>query len=139
MKVGLSLSRCVRDIFDGKVNYNDVLVIIARTKFHPLNEGDWEEIWEGYTRKQSAFSYPEWIDYKDHEMEFKKIVQDLHVDGKLHQPRMTGGHPERRPEVWLETFLPPDELETNPAVKEAWEQFQIIAGLASVQIDKSYH
>lgn len=139
MKVGLSMSRCVRDIYEGKVDYNDVLVIVARTKFHPLNDGDWEDIWAGYTNRQSAFNNPEWADYRDNELEFKELVQRLHVDGKLHQPRMTGGVPVRRKEIWLETFLPPTELEKNPAVKEAWEQFQIVAGLSSVRIDKEYN
>ena len=138
MKVGLSFSRCLLDIFEGKVAYEDVLVIIARTKFHPLNEGDWAEIWEGYTRQQSAFSKEPWSPYRDREQEFKELTQQLFVDGKLHQPRLTGGYPVRRPEIWLETFLPPEELETNPAVKEAWEQFQIVAGLTSVQIDRNY-
>ena len=138
MKVGLSFSRCLLDIFEGKVAYEDVLVIIARTKFHPLNEGDWAEIWDGYTRQQSAFSKEPWRPYADREQEFKELTQRLFVDGKLHQPRMTGGYPARRPEIWLETFLPPEELETNPAVKEAWEQFQIVAGLTSVQIDRNY-
>jgi hypothetical protein len=139
MKVGLSFSRCLLDIFEGKVAYEDVLVIIARTKFHPLNDGDWEDIWAGYTNRQSAFNNPEWADYRDNELEFKELVQRLHVDGKLHQPRMTGGVPVRRKEIWLETFLPPTELEKNPAVKEAWEQFQIVAGLSSVRIDKEYN
>lgn len=138
MKVGLSFSRCLLDIFEGKVAYEDVLVIIARTKFHPLNEGDWAEIWEGYTRQQSAFSKEPWRPYADREQEFKELTQRLFVDGKIHQPRMTGGYPVRRSEIWLETFLPPEELETNPAVKEAWEQFQIVAGLTSVQIDRNY-
>lgn len=139
MKVGLSMSRCVRDIYEGKVDYNDVLVIVARTKFHPLNDGDWEDIWAGYTNRQSAFNNTEWADYRDNELEFKELVQRLHVDGKLHQPRMTGGVPVRRKEIWLETFLPPTELENNPAVKEAWEQFQVVAGLSSVRIDKEYN
>jgi hypothetical protein len=138
MKVGLSMSRCVRDIYEGKVDYDDVLVIVARTKFHPLNEGDWDAIWSGYTTR-SGMSYPEWEQYSDKEAEFKDIVQRLHVDGKLHQPRMTGGMPVRRKEIWLETFLPPAELEDNPAVKEAWEKFQIVAGLSSVAIDKNYN
>jgi len=139
MKVGLSFSRCLLDIFEGRVDYEDVLVIIARTKFHPLNEGDWAEIWDGYTNQGTAFSKTPWNKYADREAEFKELTQRLFVDGKLHQPRMTGGYPIRRPEIWLETFLPPEELETNPAVKEAWEQFQIIAGLTSVQIDRDYN
>lgn len=133
MKVGLSLSRCVRDIFEGKVDLDDVLVVIARTKFHPLNEGDWEDVWDTYTKGGR-----EWSHFKNHELEFKKIVQDLFVDGKLHQPRMTGGNPVRRSEYWLETFLPPEELEIRPAVKEAWQRFQIVAELTSVEIDKTY-
>ena len=31
MKIGLSYSRCIRDIVEGKVDINDVLVIISRT------------------------------------------------------------------------------------------------------------
>ena len=138
MKVGLSFSRCLLDIFEGKVAYEDVLVIIARTKFHPLNEGDWAEIWDGYTNQGTTFSQVPWRPYADRELDFKNLTQQLFVDGKLHQPRLTGGYPTRRPEIWLETFLPPEELEINPAVKEAWEQFQIVAGLTSVQIDRNY-
>jgi hypothetical protein len=35
MKIGLSYSRCVRDIVDGAVDINDVLVLITRTDFDP--------------------------------------------------------------------------------------------------------
>ena len=35
MKIGLSYSRCVRDIVDGVVDIDDVLIIIARTNFDP--------------------------------------------------------------------------------------------------------
>jgi len=35
------------------------------------------------------------------------------------------------PYYWLEASLPKEELESRPAVKEAWERFQIIAGLSS--------
>ena len=31
MKVGLSFSRCLRDIIEGKVEYDNVLVIVSRT------------------------------------------------------------------------------------------------------------
>ena len=48
MKVGLSYSRCVRDIIDGVVDYDDVLVIISRTNFDPHNDEEWQSIWEGY-------------------------------------------------------------------------------------------
>ena len=35
MKIGLSYSRCIRDIVDGTVDINDVLIVIARTDFDP--------------------------------------------------------------------------------------------------------
>jgi len=49
MKIGLSFSRCMRDIFTGKVNEQEVLVIIARTDFNPHNDNHWNNIWECYT------------------------------------------------------------------------------------------
>ena len=48
MKVGLSLSRCMRDIFNGTVDEEDVLVIVARTDFDPHNDNHWNNIWDGY-------------------------------------------------------------------------------------------
>ena len=33
MKIGLSYSRCILDIVEGRVDINDVLVVIARTNF----------------------------------------------------------------------------------------------------------
>lgn len=45
MKIGLSYSRCVRDIVDGVVDIDDVLIIISRTDFDPRNDVQWESIW----------------------------------------------------------------------------------------------
>jgi transposase len=44
----------------------------------------------------------------------------------------------RRSEFWLETCLPNSELERNPAAKIAWDNFQVVAGLADVKLDKTY-
>ena len=143
MKVGLSYSRCVRDIVDGKVDISDVLVIITRTDFDPRDDKQWTGIWLGYGGGQSGgslWSMPEWAGYgAEMEDRFRDVSIELWETGKLHQPRQFGANPARRSEIWLETFLPPEELESRPAVKEAWNQFQIIADLTSVQIDKDYH
>jgi hypothetical protein len=56
----------------------------------------------------------------------------------MHQPRKFGFNPPRRREFWLETVLPDSELALRPAVKEAWDQFQILAGLTNTKLDKSY-
>jgi hypothetical protein len=138
MKIGLSYSRCVRDIVDGKVDIEDVLVLITRTDFDPHNDEQWSSIWNGY-RERYGLSNPEWIAYEDSDEDrFRSISIELWESGKLHQPRKFGAHPGRRPEIWLETVLPSSELESNPAAKKAWDSFQVIAGLTAVKLDKEY-
>lgn len=140
MKIGLSYSRCVRDIVDGKVNIEDVLVIIARTDFDPHDDDQWSGIWRGY-HGASAFSNPEWANYPpEDEQKFRDVSIELWESGKFHEPRKFGAHPRRMPYYWLETILPDDELENNPAVKKAFESFQLLAGLASPKpFDKEFH
>ena len=140
MKIGLSYSRCVRDIVDGKVDIRDVLVIIARTDFDPRDEDQWKGIWTGYgggMHLPGAWSPPEWSGYMD-EARFREVSIELWESGKLHQPRQFGAYPRRRPEIWLEAVLPSSELEQNPAAQEAWRQFQTIAGLTNVTLDDQY-
>jgi len=145
MKIGLSYSRCVRDIVDGAVDINDVLVLITRTDFDPHNDDQWRGIWIGYgggtdNAYSSGFfshSNPEWAGYHD-EDRFRSVSIELYDSGKMHQPRKFGAHPARRPEIWLETVLPSSELESNPAAKSAWDQFQTVAGLTSVSLDREY-
>ena len=142
MKIGLSYSRCVRDIVDGKVDIDDVLVIIARTDFDPHDDGQWQGIWQGYgggNHVGSIWSKAEWSGYNaEDEDRFRSVSIELWETGKFHQPRKFGAHPSRRPEIWLEAVLPSSELETNPAAKAAWSKFQNIAGLTNVTLDESY-
>jgi hypothetical protein len=140
MKIGLSYSRCVLDIVEGRVGIEDVLVLITRTNFDPRDDEQWARIWSGYVF--GGGSNPEWINYdhsnKDHEDKFRSVSIMLYADGKMHQPRQFGAHPRRRPEIWLEAVLPSSELETNPAAKKAWDNFQVIAGLTNTTLDKEY-
>ena len=138
MKIGLSYSRCVRDIVDGVVDIKDVLVIIARTDFNPHDDEQWRGIWEGYGGGRqfgSPYSNPEWIDYSaEEEAKFRAVSIDLMNTGKLHQPRQFGAHPKRLPYIWLETILPSEELNANPTLKNAWEKFQTLAQLTSTEL-----
>jgi len=34
--------------------------------------------------------------------------------------------------------LPDSELESRPAVKEAWDKFQMLAGLTDTKLDRDY-
>lgn len=142
MKIGLSYSRCVRDIVDGVVDINDVLIIISRTDFDPRNDEHWAGIWQGYGGGQthgSIWSRPEWGNYPaEDEQKFRDVTLALYTSGRLHQPRQFGAHPRRRPEIWLEAVLPDSELERNPAAKDAWDRFQTIAGLTNVTLDRDY-
>jgi len=140
MKIGLSYSRCVLDIVEGRVDMGDVLVLITRTDFDPRDDTQWTGIWQGYTL--GGLSNPEWANYdlhnKDHEDKFRSVSCMLYEDGKMHQPRKFGARPQRRPEIWLEAVLPSEELENNPAAKASWEKFQMIASLTNVNLDKEY-
>ena len=147
MKIGLSYSRCVRDIVDGKVDIDDVLIIIARTNFDPHDDEQWQGIWQGYAGGSDANlmrgffggSNPEWAGYTDDdESKFRDVSKELWNQGKFHQPRKFGARPQRRSEFWLETCLPSDELERNPMAKQAWDKFQTVAGLTGVKLDKEY-
>lgn len=146
MKIGLSYSRCVRDIVEGKVDIADVLVIIARTDFDPRDDKQWQGIWQGYAGgsnrgsmiRMLSGSNPEWGAYGEEDEDlFRSVSIELWESGKLHQPRQFGAHPRRMPYYWLETVLPSDELENNPSAKLAWEKFQTVAGLSNVRLDES--
>ena len=143
MKIGLSYSRCIRDIVEGKVDIEDVLVIVARTDFDPYDDEQWQGIWQGYAGGSDANmmrgffggSNPEWASYQDEdEHRFRDVSCALWEQGKFHQPRKFGAHPRRLPYYWLETIVPSDELESRPAVKDAWEKFQMISGLANTPL-----
>ena len=131
MKIGLSFSRCVKDIVDGTVDIADVLIVVARTDFDPTVDDQWQNIWRGY-HSRSGWSNPEWANYSEEDEDrFRSVSIELWESGKLHQPRKFGAHPRRLPYYWLETFLPDNELDRNPAAKKAFEKFQMIAGLVS--------
>lgn len=142
MKIGLSYSRCVRDIVDGRVDIDDVLIIIARTDFDPNDDTQWQGIWEGYGGGQTLggiFGGHEWMDYPaEDEYKFRQVTIDLWKQGKFHQPRKFGAYPARRPEFWLEAVLPSEELEHNAAAKDAWDKFQMVASLTNVKLNKEY-
>ena len=136
MKIGLSYSRCVRDIVDGHVDIADVLVVIARTDFDPHDDKQWQGIWQGY-HNSFGMSNPEWRNYPpEDEDRFRSVSIELWEWGKLHQPRKFGINPRRLPYYWLETALPSEELDRSPAAKAAWEQFQTVAGLTGVKLNK---
>jgi hypothetical protein len=126
MKVGLSLSRCMRDILEEKVDLYDVLVVVARTDVDPHNDDHWKAIWDGYL--YGGYSHAEWTGLEEREQEMRGILIELYDTGRLHQPRQFGAHPARMPYYWLECIVPPDEM--NPAQQKAWDNYKLITDLA---------
>ena len=127
MKVGLSFSGCVRDIVAGRVALREVLVIMANTNFDPTDDEDWQEIWDG-TRDHA------WRDFQHlGELHFREIAESLWRSGRLHQwRRFTNERPSGAyvpPNPWMDVIIPPEYLHDRPAVRAAWEQYQIVAGL----------
>jgi len=144
MKVGSSYSRCIRDIVDGTVDINDVLVVITRTDFDPHNDEQWHNIWHGYggggTMGHTFVSSPEWSSYSaQDEDRFRSATIELWETGRLHQPRRFGANPRSTPYHWLETVLPSDQLDMNPTVKSAWDHFQTVAGLSGLHLDQHHN
>lgn len=134
MKVGTSLSRCVRDIYEGTVDIYDVLVIVARTDFDPEDDKHWKQIWEGYAGGNCGggmWSAPEWsnIPAAD-EKQVREICVRLKTMGKLHQPRQYGAHPQRMDHFWYDVVLSDNVVQSNPAAKKAWDNYKMIAGLS---------
>ena len=134
MKVGTSLSRCARDIYEGTVDIYDVLVIVARTDFDPENDVHWKNIWRGYAggnNYMGAFSAPEWYNVPaEDEQKMRDICVQLKKQGKLHQPRQYGTHPQRLDHHWYDVVLSNEVHQSNPAAREAWNNYKVIAGLS---------
>lgn len=131
MKLGTSLSRCVRDIYDGVVSMDNVLVVISRTDFDPENDQQWGSIWRGYAGdgQGGMWSNPEWFNYQGKETEFRDICIQLKKTGRLHQPRQYGAFPTRMAKYWYDVVLTPEDLQASPAANKAWENYKLIAGL----------
>jgi len=130
MKIGFSYSRCVNDIVDGKIDMDDVLVIIARTDFDPRDDEQWAGIWRGY-RTISGFSDPEWLHVKDtDEQRYRDVSIQLWEEGKFHQPRKFGWNPRRTAHVWVDTGPIGHELYAQPdAVQQAWDHYLTLSAL----------
>lgn len=138
MKIGFSYSRCVRDIVDGQVDLEDVLIIISRTDFNPHDDDQWTSIWRGY-RTRSGFSNPEWIQAKDEdEQQYRDISIELYDSGRLHQPRQFGAHPRRSPYVWVDTGpIGHEQYQQPESVQQAWQNYLMLSALT--QNKEVYH
>ena len=129
MKIGFSYSRCVRDIVEGNVSMDDVLVIISRTDFDPRDDEQWAGIWQGY--RGGGLSRPEWVSTTDEdEARYREVSKELWESGRLHQPRQFGHHPARCSYTWVDTGPIGHEQYAQPdAVQQAWRNYLTLSAL----------
>ena len=137
MKIGFSYSRCVRDIANGDVDIDNVLIIISRTDFDPNNDEQWSSIWSGY-RMRSGWSNPEWTSCADtDEQRYRDISTELYAQGKLHQPRQFGAHPRRSPYVWVDTGpIGHEQFQQPESVQQAWQHYLMLSALTGSNNEK---
>jgi hypothetical protein len=132
MKIGLSLSRCVLDLAEGRVNSDDVLILITGTNCDPTLDEQWNEIWHGYAYER----FGPWVGLRHREDEVRALIFQLWHDGKIHQPRQFGAQPPGSSYHWREVVLVDEELDQNPAARMAWDHFNMIAGLSNLKVVK---
>ena len=120
MKIGFSFGQCIRDIVQGKVKIEDVIVIVASTRIETLEQ--LEVIVQGYMHR------PDYLLDLD-EKECYTVASHLWDTGKIHQPRITGVHRDRVPAdcVWADVL--PSPATSNASLQEAWDHYRLLVDL----------
>lgn len=120
MRVGFSLGRCIRDIVNGTVDQDDVVVIVSGTRF---------DTQEQLVPIITEYMYrPGYLDGLD-ETECQGVASILFREGKIHQPRNFGSYRSMMPEDCVWADLLPTGGHADPMVQEAWQAYRGILGL----------
>jgi hypothetical protein len=123
MKIGFSLGKCVRDIVNGTVNIDDVIVIVTRTRL--VKDEHFEQLRWSYGSERDY-----WLGLDVDEC--MRVSLELFHEGKLHQPRLAGAvfySPVTNDFVWMD--LAPTANSDNAMVQAAWAKYQMVAKLSS--------
>lgn len=126
MRIGFSFGRCIRDIVNGKVQYDDVLFIIAGTFIEKPKQ--LEGIVNSYLHRRG---YLQGLDFDA----CMKVADRLWDDRKVLQPRLEGIFRNMVPEhaVWGDLFLSPES--SNPSIDAAWQQYRMLVDLCGKSKD----
>ena len=117
MKIGFSFGRCVRDIVNGEIRLDDVLVIVTRTHIE-----DPEQL-EGVVR--AYLHEPDYLMGCDADR-CLEVALELWYSGKLHQPRRHGAYPTRISEAYVWMDVIPTAKDMDPSVQAAWEAYRML-------------
>lgn len=127
MKIGFSFGRCVRDIVNGSVDYDDVYLVVSRTLLRDSSHVD-DVIAHYLTEPGYLLGLDEGKCYD--------IGTKLYLDGKLYQPRVYGHNPRKVAEdaVWMDlmpTIMGEDQA--SEQVTHAWKQYQLALKMTSLK------
>ncbi len=122
MKIGFSFGRCVRDIVDGIVDINDVLLIVGRTRMPDREACEWvidQYLSSHYLRGRDP-------------KRCQEVGLALYDSCRVIEPRGVGGHVMQVPNdcVWMDLFPTVVDAD-NEAVRVAWEQYRMLIGLSA--------
>lgn len=122
MKVGFSFGRCIRDIVNGSVKYEDVAFIITGTALRDEDAIKW--CIEDYMMRRD---YLRGLDHSCCE----KVALRLWSEGRLFQPRLQNIGAFNIPEcdVWADLF--PTSLLQNESAKKAWDAYRFFVHMTS--------
>ena len=117
MQVGFSLGRCIRDIVNGIVAYEDIAFIISGKAIRDEENIKW--CVQEYMYRNDYLAGLE-------QEQCTEIGLLLFNEGKLFQPRLQGIRAFRIPEgaVWADLF--PTNVSDSDAVKKAWEAYRFM-------------
>ena len=121
MKIGFSFGRCVRDIVNDVVKFDDVLMIISGTSL--INREDISPMIDSYMHK---------IEYlvgcpRDKCIDIANRLWDR---GLIYQPRLHGSIPNYIPKEYLWADIAPSPRNSNTAIQEAWDRYKMLVTLS---------
>jgi hypothetical protein len=121
MKIGFSFGRCVRDIVDGVVDINDVLLIVGRTRMPNRESVEW--VINEYLNTNYL--------YGRDPARCMEVGLALYDTCRVIEPRgVVGGSAMQVPAdcVWMDLF-PTVTERPSESVRTAWEQYRMLIGL----------
>jgi hypothetical protein len=117
MKIGFSFGRCIRDIVNGEVDYDDVAWIISGTAVKDAEAAKF--VIQDYLYR------PDYLYGLDEEKCYE-VGMRLFNEGKVFQPRLQDIRAFRIPEgaIWADLF--PTNVSESDAVKKAWDAYRFM-------------
>lgn len=125
MKIGTSLGKCLPDLLANRVDYDDVLIIVANTRVENVDQlaAVATEYWhypQSQQRDLSNFALDTVI----------AMSRRLYEDGKIHQPRLTGLHLQHSlVDTWYDII--PSSASSHHSVIEAWNHYRMLSKLVN--------